>query len=502
MKEIYMDQYQNISFNEEDEGEISLRDMLYYILRQWRKLLMCAICFCALLGGFKLVKGFSELKSGDTSENQEAYESELEEYTINKKRLQDQIKVLTQSIQDKGEYYDQSVLMNMKPDAAYRSTLTYIVNGTKDDTLVEKDKSLHTVINRRMNSVLGAYASLIQNGTILSEIGAKSDLDLKQQQLAELVYVQTDYQAKLLHITIVGKTEKQVQDITNAVQDELKNADLHIASPASYYQLKLVSSYIGEDAGSLIPIGTVLEYEIGENSSAYQTSIELLQRDYVQVVSDMQEKLFTCKDQLNKLEEPVAPEGISRRSVFKESIKYALLGALAGAFLMALVYAMQYIVSGKLMSCNYMNDNYGLMVMADYHAPARKRLNKVDKLIARMNGITEESQSLKCVYALGAANISAQMKKCNASKLLLSGNASASDFDAAAVALKENLQATGLEVISAGNINENVTAVQKLQDADKVVLIEQLGVSRLQDIKKELQMLHKLDKDILGVIVL
>ena len=142
------------------------------------------------------------------------------------------------------------------------------------------------------------------------------------------------------------------------------------------------------------------------------------------------------------------------------------------------------------------------MVLADYHAPIRNRLNSVDKLITRMNGITEERQSLKCVYALGAANISAQMKKSNASKLLLSGNASASDFDAAAVALKENLQTTGLEVISAGNINENVVAVQTLQDADKVVLIEQLGVSRLQDIKKELQMLRKLEKDILGVIVL
>lgn len=496
-----MDQYQNISFNEEDEGEISLRDMLYYILRQWRKILVCAICFCALLGGFTLVKGFNELKSGDLSENQEAYESELEEYTINKKRLQDQIKVLTKSIQDKGEYYDQSVLMNLNSNAAYRSTLTYIVNATKDDALVEKDKSLHTVINRRMNSVLGAYASLIQNGTILSEIEAKSDLDLNQQQLAELVYVQTDYQAKLLHVTIVGGNEKQVQVILDAVQDELQNAGLHIASPAAYCQLELVSSYVGEDAGSLIPIGTVPEDGTNGNDAIYQTSIDILQKDYVQAVADMQEKLFTCKDQLKELEEPVAPAGISKSSVIKESIKFALLGVVAGAFLMALFYAMQYIFSGKLMTCDYLNDNYGLMVMADYHAPVRKHPDSIDQLIARMNGITEEKQSLECVYALGAANIAAQMKN-NASKILLSGNAKASDFDDAATALKEKLQVTGLEVVSAGNINENVVAVQKMQDADKVVLIEQFGVSRLQDIKKELQMLRKLEKDILGVIVL
>ena len=502
MKEIYMDQYQNISFNEEDESEISLRDLLYHILRQWRVILAAVVLFCILLGGFKLIKGFSELKSGDVSENYKAYESELEEYTINKNRLQDQIKVLTQSIQDKGEYHDHSVLMNLNPDAAYRSTLTYIVNATKDDTLVEKDKSLHTVINRRMNSVLGAYASLIQNGTILSKVGETKGLNLNQKQLAELVYVQTDYQAKLLHITIVGKTEKQVQGIMDAVQDEMQNAGLHIASPASYYQLELVSSYIGEDAGSLIPIGTVPEDGTSGNDAVYQTSIDILQKEYVQAVADMQEQLLTCNDQLKELEEPVAPAGISKSSIIKDSIKYAFLGAVVGAFLMTLFYAMQYIFSGRLMTCDYLNDNYGLMVLADYHAPIRNRLNSVDKLITRMNGITEERQSLKCVYALGAANISAQMKKSNASKILLAGNVDTSAFDDAATALKEKLQVTGVEVVSAGNINENVAAVQKLQDADEVVLIEQLGGSRLQDIKKELQMLRKLEKDILGVIVL
>lgn len=496
-----MDQYQNISFNEEDESEISLRDLLYHILRQWRVILAAAVLFCILLGGFTLIKGFGELKSGDASENHKVHESELEEYTINKNRLQDQIRVLTQSIQKKGEYHDQSVLMNLNPDAAYQSTLTYIVNATRDDTLVENDKEFHLVINQRMNSVLGTYASLIQNGTILSDIGKKNDLNLSQNQLSELVYVQTDYQAKLLRVTIVGDTEKQVQDIADAIQNELQNVASNIAIPAAYYQLELVSSYIGEDAGSMIPIGTVPEDGTGENDVLYQTSIAILQRDYVQEVADMQEQLFTCKDQLKELEEPVAPAGISRSSVIKESIKYALLGAVAGAFLMALFYAMQYIFSGKLMTCDYLNDNYGLMVMADYHAPVRKHPDSIDQLIARMNGITEDKQSLECVYALGAANITARMKN-NASEILLLGNADTSAFDDAATALKEKLQVTGLEVVTAGNINSSVAAVQKLQDANKVVLIEQLGVSRLQDIKKEFQMLRKLEKDILGVIIL
>ena len=61
---------------------------------------------------------------------------------------------------------------------------------------------------------------------------------------------------------------------------------------------------------------------------------------------------------------------------------------------------------------------------------------------------------------------------------------------------------TGIEAISAGNINEDIDAIQKLRTVDKIVLIEQAYISRKKDIKKELQTLRDLKKEIVGVIVL
>ena len=60
-----MDQYQSMNFQDDDESEISLLDLLYHILRRWRSLLLIAVLFCALLGGFKLVKGVRTLGSTD-----------------------------------------------------------------------------------------------------------------------------------------------------------------------------------------------------------------------------------------------------------------------------------------------------------------------------------------------------------------------------------------------------------------------------------------------------
>ena len=497
-----MDQYPNTYKPNEEDSEIDLRDLLYYILRQWRRIFVCALVFCVLLGGFKLVKGFSMLKSTDTVENQKSYQSELDAYNITKSRLEDQIEELTQSIQDKGEYHEQSILMNLNPDAAYKSSLTYIVNASRDDALVENSKELHPVINRRMNSALGAYASLIQNGSILSDVQEKLATTLSKKYLAELVYVQTDYQAKLLHVTVVGETREQVQAITDAVEEGLQNVNASITTPVADYHLSLLSSYIGDDAGTNIPIETIPEEGTNENDAIYQTSIEALQKNYMTSVADMQEQLSTCKEQLNKLEEPSAPAGISRNSVLKEGVKYAVLGAVAGAFLMALFYAMRYLLSGKLLSADYLNDNYGLMVLADYHPSIKEDPHPIDKLIDQMTGISDEKRSLEGVYTLGAANILAQLSATKTSKVLLIGNAAANDFYTAANALSQKLSVAGVEAVIAGNVNADASAVQKLKDAEPVVLIEQCGVSRQQEIQKELQMLRKLGKEIIGAIVL
>ena len=95
-----MDQYQNMKF-QDDEIEINLLDLLHYILRRWRSVLVCAVLLCVLLGGFKVVKGIGTLGSADLNENQENYESQLEGYTTSKEHLENQIKALTQSIQNK-----------------------------------------------------------------------------------------------------------------------------------------------------------------------------------------------------------------------------------------------------------------------------------------------------------------------------------------------------------------------------------------------------------------
>lgn len=498
-----MDQYQNSYLQEtDDECEISIRDLLYYVLRRWRSLFLMAIACAALLGGFNLVKGISTLGSADLMEEQKNYESQLEGYTLSKEHLENQVKKLTEAIQNKEDYYDHSVLMKLDPKQAYKGTVTFVVTDAGEVPSAEANRDLSLAIDRKMNSVLGSYVALIQNGTILRDVqnGLSSKLD--QKDLAELIYTQVDYQSKLLHITVVGDEKQQVQSISDAIVQRLQNASAQMNASVASHRLELLSSYVGNDADTSIPIGMIPEAGANTSDASYQTSIEELQKSYTSTITDMQTQLLDCNNQLSELEEPEPPVGTSRTSVLKEGIKYGIIGFIAGAFVLAFVYALQYLLCGKLMDSDELNDRYGILLLGDYHAPLHAHVNRIDRWIDRMSGITEDKRFVESVYALSAANIMAQVGGEKNPKLLLMGNAKSEDFDAAATALSEKLCSSGIDVIVAGNVNESASAIEKLQQAEQVVLIEQRGASRQQDIQKELLTLRKLEKRIIGAIVL
>lgn len=498
-----MNQYDNTYItNEDDKSELSLLHLLYYVLQHWRSLLAGAFVFCILLGGFKLVKGLGALESVDLKKDQQTYERALKEYTICKESLEKQAEELTMALEDQGKYHDESILMNLDPENAYKSTLTYAVNDVSDIQSVPANVDSLFVVNRKINSVLGAYVSLMQDGSILRDVQNELGSKIDQKYLAELVYVQADYQSKLIHITTLGENQDEAKAISDAVNSEVQAASGDLMNVVGTHRLQLVSSYVGSYAGMSIQVGSIPEDGAGSKDATYLTSIESLQKDYMNTVTDLQNQMIDCNKQLVELEEPTAPEGISRKSVQKEAVKYGAIGFIGGMFLIALVYMMQYIFGGKLMDCDELNDHYGILLLGDYHAPLHARPNAVDKWIARINGITEGKQDLENVYALGVAHIMAQLGMGETAGILLVGNAKEKDFESASSALSERLRPAGIDVTVVGNVNECACAVEKLKEAEQIVLIEQCGVSRQQDIQKELLTLRKLEKKIIGAIVL
>ena len=495
-----MNEHQTFPLNKDKENKINFSDLIYYILIHWRVILLGAIIAGLLLFGCDLIKGFNSLESQNHLETQKAYERSYEEYRIMKTQLEDQLVELTQAIKEKEDYQHQSILMNLNPNTAYKSKLTYVVNDIAD-TQAFTDLESSKTAKYTINSILGSYASLIREGEVLQNISKKINTEIDEKYINELVYVQVDYQSKLLHITVLGDDKKQAQDISDAIEKEIQDANLKINKALGFHRLELISSYIGNDADTSILIGAIPTDGKNENGS-YQTSIENMQEDNSAVISDLQNQLINCNNQLNELEEPIEPKEASRDTVIKRGIKFGVIGFIVGAVLVAYCFALKYVACGKLMTSDEMQEDYGIPVLMKYKAPKRINPNLIDKLINCGFGITESSSCLQERFDLAVANVLARIEKTDNVKILFIGNANVCVFESAVSSMAETLNTDGIEVISAGNINENENAVRKLPSAEKIVLIEQTGVSRKKDIKKELLTLRDLKKEIVGAIVL
>lgn len=496
-----MEQPHRYQVNKEKVNEINLPDLIYYTLLHWRRILLGALIFGSLLACLKLVNGFNSLGREDLSETQKTYERSYEEYMIMKSQLEGEADELAQAIKENEDYQHQSILMNLNPNASYKSTLTYAVNDIVDTSWATSSTENWFLTNRKINSILGSYASLIRNGTILQNIQNEIGTQIDNKYIAELIYVQADYQSNLLHITVFGDNKKQVQTISDAIEKEIQKAELRITTAVGEHRLELISSYIGNDVDTSALIGSIPEYGRIEDAS-YQTSIERLQQNEADIVTDLQNQLIDCNNQLSELKEPTKPGGSSRGAIVKSGTKYGIFGFIIGAFVMAYIYVSQYVWGGKLMTSNEIQDIYMIPVMAEYKAPKCKHTNTIDKFINRVYGISENKSCLSEVYTLATSNLHAYLEKSAIVKILLVGNASTEVFNRTASEMIEKLNDFDVEVIVAGNINENGDAIEKLQKAEKIVLIEQAGVSRKKDIKRELQTLRDLKKEIVGAIVL
>lgn len=496
-----MNQYQTYPQNTDKETKINLTNLIYFILCRWRSIILLAFIIGAIFFGAKLTNGFHAMGSENLSESQKEYERSYEEYLIVKSQLEGQAIRLAQAIKEKEDYQHQSILMNLNPNAMYKSTLTYAVKDITDMSPVAACTEASLAANRKINSILGAYESLIQSGTILQNIQKEIGKQIDKKYLTELIYIQTDYQSKLLHITVLGDGEKQAQAISDAIKKEIQNAGYNISTALGDHQLELISYYIGNDVDTSISIGEIPEYGRNEDT-IYQTSIEKLQKNDIDFVSDLKNQLMDCNDQLSELTEPSKPGGTTRAGIIKSSIKFGILGFIVGAFVMAYFYILLYVGSGKLMTSDEMQDIYGIPLLAYYKAPISKHTNAIDNLINRVYGISDQRFCLSDAYALAASNVLARIEDADNTEILLAGNADTEAFNSTASGVSEKLIGTGIEVITAGNISENCDAIQKLQKAEKIVLIEQAGVSRKKDIKRELQTLRDLKKEIVGAIVL
>lgn len=490
-------------YSENYEKEVSLVELLFYCLKNWRWIVVSMILMAVLAGGYKYQ---SVARSNRTEAEQQAL---MEEYGITEpvdsiknprvSYYEQAIESSEQELAKQEAYLRDSVVMQLDANHLHQGTLSFYLDGMDDE-------------NSR-NNLLAAYETYVVDGKLAEEL-AKIDTDVPITDLQYLLSfddgseekntdilldgseksvnltigntVTKSEQSNVFKIKILAMNEETCSAYLEAIEKSIATYSMKLAQEVAMHQLKILESVQIEKADDNIrqhQLSTLFSYKV--------------------VLSNMKNLKTDLKTVRNE-EDEVIVFGETDPAPF--AVKFLLIGSVLGAFMAGLVLVLIYLMSGKLRSTEGFQEEYGLHLIGDIKAPIQKKkfLGFIDTWIYRLEqgayaNITREEQMRIAVASFKGA-VERMIKKEGLKKIMLAGTIAEKDVAELCNCLKENAQE--IEYSSYKQIVFDAEALEEVEDYDTVAFLEKKGLSYSKLIRKEKELVLSKNTEVLGVITL
>ncbi len=454
------------------EQEIDLKELLFTLLYRWRPIVLAAVLLGLLLGGYKVVNGLrSQQDETAVEEAREQYDMELAAYNRNVASSEWDIEKLKRALQNQQDYNDASVLMQIDPYNKPRAAADILIRLDSAEWEMYPDG----VSMDPTDSLVKLYASnLVQR---LDWSGLEKKTGVASRYLKELVGVGTDYSSNTVTIDVVYSDEETAEMILDEILRQLDRRKGEFASVAGNYTASVVNRNL---------------------SFIMDTGLEDKQKQNTDKIFSYQKDLLDKEMALKDLEEPEVPQEISKKKVAVQGVKFALIGSVGGAFLLAFYFCMLYVLSGKLHTDDELKDRFRVKILGVFALPVKTGvLCGIDRWLERLEGKAARP-SEEAVLKRVALNI--QNYVGEAKKLLLTGTVSEDILKDLAGKLSESLP--GIQLVAGADMNKAADTLRLLAECDGVILVEKREASKCAQIQKEKESIDALKKPIIGCMVL
>ena len=195
------------------EQEIDLRDLMFYIVKRWRPILLIAVILAALMGGYKLYKGV--LKSQDKqyiADLQESYVSDLKNYHVTKDGYEKKINTLVQNIDYEEDYENNSILFQLDPFNKWVAKTNLFIR-------TEEENGAITMVDPA-DSLVKAYSSILKSKSALEKACKENNLEIIY--LRELLHIDADYNGNMISVSVAYKDGDGAQKILDTILENVK----------------------------------------------------------------------------------------------------------------------------------------------------------------------------------------------------------------------------------------------------------------------------------------
>lgn len=456
-----------MQINKEYEQEIDLKDLFFDLLYHWRSILVAALIGAVLLGAFQFYRIESTHRAGEQTKEEKQFEIDLQDYKDSVKNTRLSIRTYNQLMKEKNDYLDESVYMSLDSQNEW---VTYKRFYIKMDQAV-LDALPESAQEDPADYVAAVYVSTLKTG--LDEEAMQELLGTgKTEYINELVSVLADYASNTVTVQVIGKDAETIGRQLDYFVDRLSTYCAPKAQEIGAHTLTLV----GEDTYS----------RTDADLSAKQDEIN-------QKLVEWQEALKEQRETLNQLEEKEEPKAPGMHIK-----KFAAIGFILGAFLLAGIYFVKYIMGGKLHAASELSERYGLPVFGEYAKSRARRSGKgLDKLFEKWefrHAVTDADIIDSGVSAL-------LNERFVGKKLLLTGTVSDQRLNEFTARLTGKL-GDSCEITARGDMPTNADAIAAVKDADAVILVEEKHHSAGRDIERTAELLGISEANVAGCVVI
>ncbi len=436
----------------EDEKSISLLDLVFYVLRQWKKMVVVAVIAAIVMvaaGALKSYKLYETIKNAPETVPVEITEAEIQD--LNDK-LQS-IAVYEDNLKAYQTYLDESIMCKLDPNGFYEGSLNYAVPLQSDEEVVSAQTICEAEI---LNSEsYEKVAKALREDAAVSKIGEVIELTAEKAVSGNEILMR-------VKVTARYDTEKGCQKMLDALSEVVEGVNL-IAIREDVEPLEKLSERIlfTSDASlmdkkqeilnsknSAVSNLTNLKNSITENQKQYQAWLEA--------------------------EEEETPEVKFELSV---NWKYVILAEFVGAFCVAGLYGVIYLFSGRIHNKEELESYLRVPV---FEMTQNADQGNTPEMLAVLLAGHLTSMGLKKVYLSGSLG-SMQAQVMNT--------------------LKELLEDKGFSAEVGESIVTDAASLQHATDCGYMVLVEKCYESMEKELQEELSKAMFCGIRVLGVIL-
>lgn len=461
------------------EEEINLSAMLLNICLRWRVFLVVMIVFAVVVGGTKLAMGIQGLKDPENVERMKAeYEDEMTAYEAEGIALKMQISENQRNLRLQTDYNDKSILMKIDPRNEWVASMNLYVDANYQimpGSSIQNENPAYKIIY--------AYYDYYNSGEFFTTVMDKLSFDIGElKYLKEVLSVSFDTSRYAITINVVADTKEHSDELVRVAGDAFQSRYNFVNSSLDKHTLK------NSEAVSYTQINTDRE--------AYQLAQENQENVWKQNVPELNEQYREWERKEASIERPI----VDVRGAVRNGVKWIVIAAVIGCFVCAVIFFLQYLLSGKIREAGNLGPN--ARVLSELPAQ-KKRKNPIDRLICRLFGVViKESEYGSRVEAM-ALSLGKMLDamQCENATVAFVGDVKNAELKALAGQIEKTL--TGKhKIVAAGNMIVDPSAAKAAYAADAVVVVAKQNVSPRKTYMQFCDKLSACKVQVLGTVLM